>query len=60
MLLIERILAAFTIWLCDLMDLTQTDIERYRQQERAPVPATAIRQNVTAGRPVQTIVRFGR
>ncbi len=60
MLLIERIFARLTIWLCDLLDLTQVDIDRYKQREFGikAVPHNA--ESMEAARRAQLVVRFRR
>ncbi|WP_028464573.1 hypothetical protein [Nisaea denitrificans] len=58
MLLIERLFANFTIWLCDLMDLTQVDIDRYKQRELGLKATPQHAENEEAARRAQIVVRF--
>lgn len=50
----ERMLARFAVWLCDLGDLTQDDVDRVKRREGilAPLEDGSERR--------QTVIRFGR
>ncbi|MEP3114242.1 hypothetical protein [Nisaea sp.] len=60
MLLIERVFARFTIWLCDLMDLTQVDIDQYKQRELGIRAVPHHAESMEAARRAQLVVRFKR
>lgn len=60
MLLIERIFAKLTIWLCDLFELTQVDIDRYKERELGIAPVPHHVETARAAERAQLVVRFRR
>lgn len=58
MLLIERIFARFTVWLCDLFELTQVDIDRYKERELGIKPVPHQIESGRADDRAQVVMRF--
>jgi len=58
MLLIERIFAGLTIWFCDLLDLTQVDVDRYKERELGVTPVPHHADSDWAAERAQLVVRF--
>jgi len=61
-LLIERLLASLTIWLCDLCDVTQMDVERHKERQFGikAVPHHAESVEAASRAQPQLVVRFRR
>ncbi|MBO6560042.1 MAG: hypothetical protein JJ959_05870 [Nisaea sp.] len=60
MLLIERVFARFTIWLCDLFDLTQVDVDHYKEREFGIAPVPHHVESARAAERAQLVYRFRR
>lgn len=58
MLLIERIFARFTVLLCDLFEITQFDVDRYKQRELGITPVPHHVDAARASERAQVVVRF--
>ena len=60
MLLIERLLANLTIWLCNLCDVTQMDVERHKERQLGIKAVPHHAESMEARSRVQLVVRFRR
>ncbi|WP_193170256.1 hypothetical protein [Nisaea nitritireducens] len=58
MLLIERLFASFTIWLCNLCDVTQADVDRHKEQEFGIKAVPHHAESLEAANGTQLVVRF--
>ena len=58
MLLIERIFARFTSWLCDLFELTQVDVDRFKERELGIKPVPHYVEDGSADKQSQVVRRF--
>lgn len=60
MLLIERLLASFTVWICDLCDVTQMDVDRHKERELGIKAVPHHAESMEAASRAQLVVRFRR
>lgn len=59
-LLIERLFARLTIWLCELCDVTQLDVDRHKEQEFGIKAVPHHAESMKAADEAQIVVRFRR
>lgn len=60
MLLIERLFAGFTIWLCNLCDVTQTDVDRLKEREFGIRATPQHPELIEVANRSQLVIRFRR
>ncbi len=60
MLLIERLFANLTIWLCELCDVTQVDVDMHKEREFGIRAVPHHAESMEAASRTQRVVRFGR
>jgi|TARA_R110000868_G_scaffold166637_1_gene400713 hypothetical protein len=59
-LLIERLFASLTSWLCNLCDVTQVDIDMHKEREFGIKAVPHHAESMEAASRAQLVVRFGR